>query len=63
MFMGTTPPGKPVLINAMLMSHKGEDVFKAYLEKGAVNGHYDALKPTELPAGTDILDSVMVFRK
>jgi hypothetical protein len=69
-FMGATPTGTPIIINAVLVSHSGEDVFKAYLERGEVkdkNGKlkygYPGLMRTQLPAGMDILDTVMVFKK
>ena len=62
-FMGATPSGTPILIHAMLVSHKGEDVFKAYLEKGAATGRFAGLTWSQLPAGVEILDTVMVFPK
>lgn len=61
--MGGTSRGAPIFIDAILVSHKGEDVFKEYLKEGAVTGHYVGLKFGELPAGADILDTVMVFRR
>jgi len=63
-FMGTARRGTPILIHAMLVSHRAEDVFKDYLEKGvASGGNFVGLTPTQLPAGADILDTVLVFRK
>ena len=69
-FTGATPTGTPIIINAVLVSHSGEDVFKAYLKRGEVkdkNGKpkygYPGLTRPQLPAGMDILDSVMVFKK
>jgi len=68
--MGGTPRGGAVLINAVLVPPKGEDVFKAYLQRGEEkdkNGKpkygYPGLMRTQLPAGTEILDTVMVFRE
>jgi len=69
-YMGGTPRGGAVLINVVLVTPKGEDVFKAYLQRGEEkdkNGKpkygYPGLMRTQLPAGTEILDTVMVFRK
>jgi len=69
-YMGGTPRGGAVLINAVLVTPKGEDVFKAYLQRGEEkdkNGKpkygYPGLMRTQLPAGTEILDTVMVFRE
>jgi hypothetical protein len=61
--MGGTLPGGPIFIDAILVNHKGEDVFKKYLQEGEVTGRYVGLKFGELPAGADILDTVMVFRR
>jgi hypothetical protein len=68
-YMGGTPQGGAVLINAVLVNRSGEDVFKAYLQRGEEkdkNGKpygYPGLKRTDLPTGMEILDTVMVFRK
>ena len=62
-FMGTTPRGAPILINAVLVDPKGADVFKAYLKKGEATGNFPGLTRAELPARMDILDTVMGFRK
>ncbi len=61
-FLGPTPKGAPILIIAVLVTHKEEDVFKGYLEHGFFTHNFSGLTPGQLPAGIDILNTVLVYK-
>lgn len=64
MYMGSLHSGTAYLIHAVLVNHAAEDIFKAFLEKGARTKRFVGLEWSDLPPGSvEIMDTIGVVRK